>query len=478
MKNFYRAFEEKYYASRNVIKEIRKQYLPFIESLISVYHKGLVFDLGCGRGEWLELMQELGLTPYGVDIDEGMLQACFDLNLQASKADGAEFLKTLESDSHIAITAFHVVEHLSFENLQVIIQEALRVLKPGGLLIMETPNPENIKVATSNFYIDHTHIRPIPAELLSFTAEYYGFARVKSLRLQESKDIAGKEHVTLLEVINGVSPDYAIIAQKQASQEVMSWFNELFEKEYGISLVVLADKFEKRLSDTEKRLSDTEKRLSDTENRLSDTEKQLSKRWKFRLLLNFSHWFINGSFAWLTLSPGSRPRRILRRFLIIAKQYVSSKPRIKKIMVRIISLSPKLKARLKMVGNGYSLPPELSDTEKRLSDTWEFRLLNFSRRFINGSVAWLTLSPGSRPRRILRRLLIIAKQYVSSKPRIKKIMVRIISLSPKLKARLKMVGNDYSLPTKLSDTEKQRIISSRAQNIFNILKETIKRNSR
>ena len=67
-------------------------------------------------------------------------------------------------------------------------------------------------------------------------------------------------------------------------------------------------------------------------------------------------------------------------------------------------------------------------------------LINSIRRFIKGSVAWLTLSPVSRPRRILRRFLIIAKQYVSSKPRIKKIMVRIISLSPKLKARLKMVG--------------------------------------
>ena len=97
---------------------------------------------------------------------------------------------------------------------------------------------------------------------------------------------------------------------------------------------------------------------------------------------------------------------------------------------------------------------------------------NFVQWFVRGSKAWLTFSPGSRPRRILRRFLIIAKQYVSSKPRIKKIMVRIISLSPKLKARLKMVGNGYSLPP-------ERIISrrARAQNIFNILKETIKRNN-
>ena len=366
MEDFYRAFESKYRGSRDLIKTRLKQYLPFIKGLAEIYGDGLILDLGCGRGEWLELMQELGLTPYGVDIDEGMLQDCFDLNLPVSKADGVEFLKTLKSDSHTAITAFHVVEHLSFENLQIIIQEALRVLKPGGLLIMETPNPENIKVATVNFYIDPTHKRPIPAELLSFIPEYYGFAKIKTLRLQENKELISNDQISLLDVIQGASPDYAVIAQKQASQEVMSLFNELFEKEYGTSLQVLSDKFEKRLS----------------------------------------------------------------------------------------------------------------DTEKRLSDTWEFRLLNFSRRFIKGSVAWLTLSPGSRPRRILRRFLIIAKQYVSSKPRIKKIMVRIISLSPKLKARLKMVGNDYSLPTKLSDAEKQRIISSRAQNIFNILKETIKRNNR
>ena len=261
MENFYRAFECKFQGSRDLIKTRLKQYLLFIKGLTGIYGDGLILDLGCGRGEWLELMQELGLTPYGVDIDEGALQACFDLNLPASKADGVEFLKTLKSDSHIAITAFHVVEHLSFENLQIIIQEALRVLKPGGLLIMETPNPENIKVATVNFYIDPTHKRPIPAELLSFIPEYYGFARVKILRLQENKELISKDQISLLDVIEGVSPDYAVIAQKQAPQEVMSWFNELFEKEYGISLVVLADKFEKQLPDTGKGLSNTKKRM-------------------------------------------------------------------------------------------------------------------------------------------------------------------------------------------------------------------------
>lgn len=83
----------------------------------------------------------------------------------------------------------HIVEHIPFEDIQTLVQEAFRVLTPAGLLILETPNPENIQVATSGFYIDPTHTRPIPSQLLSFLPEYYGFKRTKILRLQEENNL-------------------------------------------------------------------------------------------------------------------------------------------------------------------------------------------------------------------------------------------------------------------------------------------------
>ncbi len=377
--NFYRAFEEKYYAPRTVIKELRKQYLSFVEQLIQHYPSGQTYDLGCGRGEWLELMQELQLTPYGVDLDDGMLQGCRDLGLPAEKGDAVSYLKTLESESHLVISAFHVVEHISFSDLQEVVQEALRVLKPGGLLIMETPNPENIKVATANFYLDPTHVRPIPSQLLSFLTEHYGFERTKILRLQESQEVHHTLSITLSQVISGVSPDYAVIAQKQASGEIMSSFNELFDKEYGLSLEMLADKFENRLLKIETQTNEANSKAdkayaqaseasvqaNEANSRATKAEQSANNAWQhyhmianstswkmtksLRLAGKFTRWLVYGSYHWLTFSPTSRPRRSIKNLVLKMKNYINSNPKLKMKIISILNRFPKLKARLKRV---------------------------------------------------------------------------------------------------------------------------------
>lgn len=257
--NFYRAFEERYYAPRDLIKRIRRQYLPFVEPLASIYPGGGTFDLGCGRGEWLELMSEQGLTPFGVDLDAGMLQACEERGLPATQGDAVAYLKTLESESQVVVSAFHVVEHITFEQLQTVVSEALRVLRPGGLLILETPNPENIAVATNNFHLDPTHQKPIPSLLLSFVAEHGGFETVKTLRLQESPALRNPDHsVSLLDVIRGASPDYAVIAQKAAAPEIKEKFAQVFAAEYGLSLERLADRYEARTDSVRLRVEKVE----------------------------------------------------------------------------------------------------------------------------------------------------------------------------------------------------------------------------
>lgn len=243
---FYRAFEERYLGSRELIKTRRSQYIPFVEPFKNIYHNGKIFDIGCGRGEWLSLMKEMGMEVLGVDLDDGMLQGCRELSLPAEKGDAVEFLKTLESESRVVISAFHVVEHITFDELRSVVIEALRILKPGGLLIMETPNPENIVVATSNFYLDPTHKRPIPSQLLSFLPEYYGFKRVKVLRLQESASLLNNQLPTLMNVFSGVSPDYAVVAQKYATAKEMKLFDKAFEKDYGLTLEALAQRYDEK----------------------------------------------------------------------------------------------------------------------------------------------------------------------------------------------------------------------------------------
>lgn len=243
---FYREFEERHYAPRTTIKEMRKQYLPFLDPLIKNYPSASTCDIGCGRGEWLEIMNEAGFAAHGVDLDQGMLQDCRDRNLDVTQGEGIAHLANLPDNSQALVTVFHVVEHIEFAQLVELIRHAKRILVPGGMLILETPNPENLVVGTSNFYLDPTHQRPIPFQLLSFLVEYEGFARVETIRLQESKALKEATAPTLYEVLSGVSPDYAVIATK-AGPEVEPRIIDGLSDERGLSLRFIAGKFDQNL---------------------------------------------------------------------------------------------------------------------------------------------------------------------------------------------------------------------------------------
>jgi len=270
---FYRAFEDKYRGQRKLIKSRVEVYLPFVLPLNKVYPQSGCLDIGCGRGEWLELLKENEMSATGIDFDEGMLKACLDLSLNVELGDGITQLFSLEEESLIVISAFHVVEHISFEELQTLVKEALRVLKPGGILILETPNPENIKVATENFYLDPTHIKPIPSQLLSFLPEFYGFERTKVLRLQENKALATQGKISLGNVIEGASPDYAVIAQKKAGVNFLKKFDDVFALDFGLSLTALTNKFDSRLLTIE---ANVESSLS-LEEELNATKSRIEK---------------------------------------------------------------------------------------------------------------------------------------------------------------------------------------------------------
>lgn len=244
---FYRAFEDLHRGSRELIKSRLAVYLPFILPLKPFYGVCQGIDLGCGRGEWLQLMQENEIDLQGVDLDQGMLDAARERGLKVSHGDAIQSLQSLDSESQMLVTGFHLAEHLPFDLLQTLIQESLRVLQPGGLLILETPNPENIVVGTANFYLDPTHQRPIPFQLLSFMVEYYGFKKVKMLRLQEPEGLAGNNALSLLSVLNGVSPDYAVVAQKDGPSEIIAAIAPAFEADYGLSLESLANKYDQQI---------------------------------------------------------------------------------------------------------------------------------------------------------------------------------------------------------------------------------------
>lgn len=260
--HFYRAFEDRYRGSRELIAGRLGAYLPFVLPLLDVYKPAPAVDLGCGRGEWLELLGQHGFEACGVDLDAGMLAACTDRGLRVVQQDAFDHLKALPEESQTIVSGFHIAEHISFDILDAIVKQAMRVLKPGGLLILETPNPENLVVGTSSFYLDPTHVRPIPPLLFSFLAEHCGFKRVRTLRLQEAQDLLDRSQITLMDVLGGVSPDYSVVAQKAAASEVMAKFDASFAARHGIELHEVAGRFDQKLN---QRMSALDERLTHAE---------------------------------------------------------------------------------------------------------------------------------------------------------------------------------------------------------------------
>ncbi len=275
---FYRAFEDRHRGSRELILGRLEVYLPFIETLKAWHTPCTALDLGCGRGEWLQLLQNNGVQARGVDLDEGMLQACHELNLQVEQGDAIAALQALPDNSLSVVSGFHIVEHIEFSQVQQIAEEALRVLKPGGLLILETPNAENLVVGTHNFYLDPTHIRPVPHILLAFVTELAGFARNKVLRLQEDPAIYQMQRPGLIHVLAGVSPDYAVVAQKPATDELMQDFDPMFAVEYGISINHIAERYEQALQTELNEIKHRMEEFVQKEQRLRDTLVEAAER--------------------------------------------------------------------------------------------------------------------------------------------------------------------------------------------------------
>jgi O-antigen chain-terminating methyltransferase len=261
--NFYKAFEDQHRGSRETIKSRLAVYLPFIQKIQEVHPNATALDLGCGRGEWLELLKDYQLSASGIDLDDGMLSACRSRGLNVQTGDAIAHLKSLPADSLSIVSGFHIAEHLSLGDLETLIKEALRTLKPAGLLILEAPNTENLVVGTSSFYLDPTHQRPLPSALLSFLVDYLGFARSKVLGVQESVPLR-EEHgpTSLLAVLSGVSPDYAVIAQKGGDASSIASFDAVFDKDYGLTLELLANRYQERFDVMERKTQMLEARLN------------------------------------------------------------------------------------------------------------------------------------------------------------------------------------------------------------------------
>ena len=172
----YADFTEHFRGSTAEVSAKLEGYLPDVHRIVG---PGGVVDLGCGRGEWLALLRVAGVVARGVDANAAFVAAGRARGLDMELGDALRYLQALPADSLDMVTAFHVLEHLTTEDLLALLEAAHRVLRPGGCLLLETPNPRNLVMAACDFYNDPTHRSPLPPALTEYLVSTHGFGDVE-----------------------------------------------------------------------------------------------------------------------------------------------------------------------------------------------------------------------------------------------------------------------------------------------------------
>ncbi|MHB8836584.1 MAG: class I SAM-dependent methyltransferase [Candidatus Methylomirabilia bacterium] len=177
----YLAFEDLHRGTREEIKRRQAVYLPYFQ--LAVGRETPLLDLGCGRGEFLDLCREAGLPARGVDVNPAMVVFCRELGLDVAEADGLTYLRTLPQAGLGGILLSQVIEHLSLDQLTELVALCAEKLAPGGVLIAETVNPQTLSTFAGAFYVDLTHNKPVHPEAARFLWRWAGLGEVQILYL-------------------------------------------------------------------------------------------------------------------------------------------------------------------------------------------------------------------------------------------------------------------------------------------------------
>lgn len=168
----YLGFEDRFRGSEAEIRARLVDYLPYFDGASDV------LDIGCGRGEFLQLLKERGITARGLDLNPEMAEACRARGLDASTGDALATLRALPDESLGGLIAVQVIEHLKPSYLSQFLQTAFFKLRPGAPLILETINPACWVAFFESYIRDLTHEQPIHPETLQYMLQASGFASV------------------------------------------------------------------------------------------------------------------------------------------------------------------------------------------------------------------------------------------------------------------------------------------------------------
>ena len=219
----YVAFENRFRGGESLISEDQRKYLPYFSAAKKV------LDIGCGRGEFIRLLQDARIKGVGIDIDADMVRHCRREHLDVHHTDALTFLKKQKKHSFDGIVAFQVAEHLHNRYLIELINECYRVLAPEGHMILETLNPQSLNIFVNQFYLDLTHEKPLHPKALEFLADQAGFRQVETKYFSlppagtmldympptdEAADTIMRSNIDKLNNVLFGYQDYAIIARK------------------------------------------------------------------------------------------------------------------------------------------------------------------------------------------------------------------------------------------------------------------------
>ncbi len=211
----YARFEERFRGDEAFVAENQRFYLPYFESCERV------LDLGCGRGELLQLLAAQGKTVMGVDLDADALAACREKGLSVEQAELFAFLQKQPEGSWDGVFCAHVVEHLPPARIPELLEACRRVLRADGVAAFETPNPGCLAIFAGDFYLDPTHERPVPHPRMHFHLQEAGFGRIEVVERHPAIEVYPE--LRALDEVQGLAGfrrkffgglDYAIIARR------------------------------------------------------------------------------------------------------------------------------------------------------------------------------------------------------------------------------------------------------------------------
>jgi O-antigen chain-terminating methyltransferase len=206
----YGRFAERFRGSEEYVHAGQQFYLPYFQGCRNV------LDIGCGRGEFLLMLRQAGIGAKGIELSAESVAACRLQGLEAEVSDAFPYLAALPEGSLDGIFCSQVVEHLPPERLPELIRACASRLAPGGVIAIETPNPECLAIFATHFYLDPTHTRPVPHPLLIFYLEEFGVGNLELRRLSPARDSMPELNALPEEFRDAFfgALDYAVIGRK------------------------------------------------------------------------------------------------------------------------------------------------------------------------------------------------------------------------------------------------------------------------